>query len=78
MKIMSSALRDELHRLLDRFDEEQLPEVERRLREVESRDDEMTPEERKALDDALEESWTQGETGKTRPLKEFLDELDAR
>ena len=41
-------------------------------------DDGMDELERAKLDAALDESWTQAQAGKTRPMKDVVSELRAR
>ncbi|MEM6274330.1 MAG: hypothetical protein AAF735_03725 [Myxococcota bacterium] len=78
---MSSALRDELHQLLDHLDEAQLPEAEKRLRELGTDDKDpfadMDPEERKKLHASLAQSRAERAAGLAVPVEEVLAELDA-
>lgn len=78
MKSMSSALREELHQLLDQLDDEQLEEAEQRLREIEGDPFEnMDPEERKKLHASLAQSRAERAAGLAVPVEEVLAELDA-
>ncbi|MEO1483654.1 MAG: hypothetical protein AAFU77_16210 [Myxococcota bacterium] len=75
---MSSALREELHQLLDQLDDEQLEEAEQRLREIEGDPFEnMDPEERKKLHASLAQSRAERAAGLAVPVEEVLAELDA-
>lgn len=82
MNTMSSALREELHQLLDHLDEAQLPEAERRLRDLGTDDNDtfadMDPEERKKLHAVLEQSRTEHEAGLGVPAEDILAELQSR
>ncbi|MEL6196052.1 MAG: hypothetical protein AAFZ38_11680 [Myxococcota bacterium] len=79
MNTMSSALREELHQLLDQLNDEQLEEAEQRLREIEGDPfEDMDPEERKKLHASLDQAEADIAAGRTRPVGEFLNELRAR
>ncbi len=82
MKSMSSALREELHELLDRLDEAQLPQAKQRLHELgaDNRDPfaDMDPEERKKLHASLEASERDLAAGRVRSLDDYLAALRAR
>ncbi|MEO0814808.1 MAG: hypothetical protein AAFY60_18235 [Myxococcota bacterium] len=81
MNTMSSALREELHQLLDQLDDEQLPEAEKRLRELGTDDKDpfadMDPEERKKLHAVLEQSRAEHEAGLGIPAEDVLAELQS-